>query len=476
MGVLLWFRRDLRIQDNQALRHALAQAEQQDTWLLPVFVLDPRLIKPAGAARLGYLAACLQDLHAGLREIGAPGLHVLTSQPERALAELATNTGADDLVHAHDFGPYGQQRDRQVGQAMARIGRNVHMYDLPYLHRPGAVTKNDRSLYRVFTPFYKRWAALAAPAVAPTPTTWAPASTPIAPGGLELVKPWLAGLPTQAAESAGSRAAHDRLTEFLAEEVQHYGEQRDRPDLNRTSRLSAALKYGTLHPRTVLAAAQAMPGSEPFIRQLAWRDFYAQVLFDRPDSAHENYVAKFDALQWASGPQADDWFAAWALGRTGYPLVDAGMRQLQQTGWMHNRVRMVVASFLTKDLHIAWQRGARHFMAHLVDGDLASNAHGWQWAAGTGTDASPYYRIFNPVSQGEKYDPSGHYVRRWIPELRHLPDAAAHQPWAHEHGYRHGYPRRIVDHAQERAVALAMLERTKSDEPGRSTTGHVAKK
>jgi deoxyribodipyrimidine photo-lyase len=220
--------------------------------------------------------------------------------------------------------------------------------------------------------------------------------------------------------------------------------------------MSAHLKYGEIHPRTMLAGmvGRGSKGAEAFRTELAWREFYADVLWHRPDSLREYLRPEFARLRYSPpGWQLE----AWQAGQTGFPLVDAGMRQLLHEGWMHNRVRMVTASFLVKDLHVEWQHGARHFMRHLVDGDVASNTHNWQWAAGSGTDAAPYVRVFNPVTQGLRFDPDGRYVRRYVPELAHLEGSAAHTPWDHSDGYAHGYPQRIVDHAVERQEALDRL-------------------
>jgi deoxyribodipyrimidine photo-lyase len=233
-----------------------------------------------------------------------------------------------------------------------------------------------------------------------------------------------------------------------------------------TSALSAHLKYGELHPRTLLADLGSDPGegAERYRFELCWRDFYADVLWHEPASAREDLRPALADMTYDDGPLADERFTAWADGRTGFPFVDAGMRQLRATGWVHNRARMVVASFLVKDLHLPWQRGARHFMHWLRDGDLASNMHGWQWVAGTGTDAAPYFRIFNPVKQGLTFDPDGEYVRRWVPELRGVPGAAAHEPWLLPGGLPDGYPARVVDHSVERAEALRRYEAARSGE------------
>ncbi|MEJ7703799.1 MAG: deoxyribodipyrimidine photo-lyase [Geodermatophilaceae bacterium] len=231
--------------------------------------------------------------------------------------------------------------------------------------------------------------------------------------------------------AAGEQAALQRWNDFRDERLTRYAEDRNRPDLPATSRLSAYLRWGCLHPRTPLADLKGRTGkgAEVFGKELAWREFYADVLFHRPDSAREHYLPRYKNLKVDTGKSADARFTAWTQGRTGYPIVDAGMRQLLSEAWIHNRIRMVVASFLVKDLHLGWKEGARHFMRHLVDGDLASNQHGWQWTAGSGTDASPFYRVFNPVKQGQKFDPDGDYVRRYVPELRGIEGAAVHTPW-----------------------------------------------
>ncbi|MDQ2708303.1 MAG: FAD-binding domain-containing protein, partial [Actinomycetota bacterium] len=247
-----------------------------------------------------------------------------------------------------------------------------------------------------------------------------------------------------------------------------YHSARDRPDLHGTSRLSPYLRFGCLHPRTLLAdlARQQGAGPDTYRSELAWREFYADVLWHRPSTARQNADSRFDALPTVDGPEARRRFDAWCAGRSGYPIVDAGMRQLLAEGWLHNRVRMIVASFLVKDLHLPWQCGARHFMRHLVDGDLASNQHGWQWTAGSGTDAAPYYRIFNPTTQGERFDPSGDYVRHYVPELRGVPGKAVHRPWKLPGGPPAGYPPPMVDHTVERKDALARYEIIKAARRG----------
>jgi deoxyribodipyrimidine photo-lyase len=254
--------------------------------------------------------------------------------------------------------------------------------------------------------------------------------------------------------TAGEDAAWKRWKQFKKNALAQYDEARNRPDLDGTSMLSHHLKYGEIHPRSLLA--ELKPEHIVFIKEICWREFYADILFHNPTSSSRSLDARYDSIMpWASGAEAEKLLDAWCQGRTGYPIVDAGMRQLTTTGWMHNRVRMIVASFLVKDLHIPWQRGAKFFMQHLRDGDIASNSHGWQWTAGCGTDASPFYRVFNPISQGIKFDPDGNYVRHYVPELAHLTGASIHEPWETLGGYDEGYPERIVDHKAEREVALA---------------------
>ena len=242
-----------------------------------------------------------------------------------------------------------------------------------------------------------------------------------------------------------------RWRAFRDSALTDYASGRNRPDREGSSRMSVHLKWGEVHPRTLLADLGQSKSHETFRNELCWREFYAHVLWHQPQTAREYMKQELAGIAYDDpGPQFD----AWRQGRTGYPVVDAGMRALAAEGWLHNRLRMIVASFLVKDLHVEWTHGARHFMAHLVDGDLASNQHGWQWVAGTGTDAAPFFRVFNPVLQGLKFDPNGDYVRRWVEELRDVPGPDVHEPWKLRDGLPNGYPERIVDHATERAEAL----------------------
>jgi deoxyribodipyrimidine photo-lyase len=446
---VLWFRRDLRLGDNPAL---LAARDAAGDGVLPLFVLDDALRRSSGAVRLAFLYRSLRALD---QDLGGR-LVVLRGRPENVVPRVAREIEASSVHVAADFGPYGRERDERVAAALADRVPLVRTGS-PYAIAPGRVRKDDGTPFRVYTPFYRAWRrhgwrGPADPAGAGVrwltgvDSTGVPAD-PQQPAGLELPQ-------------AGEAAALRRWAEFCESALAGYADHRDRPDLAGTSRLSVHLKYGTVHPRTLLAdlSGRTGPGAETFRKELAWREFYADVLWHEPRSARECLNTTFAALRLDSD---QDRFAAWAEGRTGYPIVDAGMRQLRAEAWVHNRVRMIVASFLVKDLHLDWTLGAREFLHRLVDGDLASNNHGWQWVAGCGTDASPYHRVFNPVTQGLKFDPSGDYVRRYVPALRSVTGSAVHEPWDLPEGPPAGYPERIVDHAAARAEALARYEKVR---------------
>jgi deoxyribodipyrimidine photo-lyase len=314
-----------------------------------------------------------------------------------------------------------------------------------YLVSPGRVAKKDGTPYKVFTPFFGAWrqAGWRQPARSDSARWLDPAR--LAVDRCQIPDPGAA-----LAVAAGEEAARSQWAAFVDDGLDRYDDHRDRPDLDATSGMSAHLKFGTIHPRTMVADLDLRrTGAQTYLRELAFRDFYAAVLHHWPDSAWRNWNSHFDDIQTDTGPAARRRFEAWKAGETGFPIVDAGMRELHATGFMHNRVRMVVASFLVKDLHLPWQWGAGWFLDQLTDGDMASNQHGWQWCAGCGTDAAPYFRVFNPAAQGEKFDPSGDYVRRWVPEL-----ADADDPLLRKGERPQGYPAPIVDHRAERAEAL----------------------
>jgi deoxyribodipyrimidine photo-lyase len=437
---VLWLRRDLRLADAPAL----VAAADGGAPVLPLFVLDDVLRSPSGAPRLAFLYRCLRELE----ERTDGRLRVLTGRPEEVVPRVARDTGATAVHISADAGPYGRERDARVRAALGDVP--LVATGSPYAVSPGTLTKADGTPYRVYSPFARAWRArgVHSPARTPKELAWTDGGLPT--DGVP-DDPDLGGV---VLPEAGERAALRRWAAFREQSLSAYGETRDRPAVDGTTALSVYLKYGCVHPRTLLADLGQDEGALKLAGELAWRDFYADVLWHRPEAAREDLSPSLAGLEHDEGPEADGRFAAWAAGRTGYPIVDAGMRQLLSEAWMHNRVRMVVGSFLTKDLHLPWQRGARHFMAHLRDGDLASNAQGWQWVAGTGTDPAPYFRVFNPVTQGRQHDPDGDYVRRWVPELRDVPGRAVHEPWTLPGGLPPGYPERLVDHAAERVEAL----------------------
>ena len=426
----MWFRRDVRLSDNPALVAAAAEAD-----VVPVFVVDPTF-DTAGTPRRAYLHDCLTSLDRSIRDNGGPGLLIRRGDPVAVIPKLVQEVDAGSVFVSRDFGPYGRVRDAAVASALQESGRRLRGVGSPYAVMPGEVRKDDGSPYAVFTPFSKVWRRVGWNAPidrdGPPDVRWAEAAVD-SQALFERPDPGFVLPPV------GEKAARTRWREFLRDGLGAYPEQRNLPALDGTSRLSPALRWGTVHPRQLLADLDASGAGERahtvFSSELAWREFYADVLFQRPESAWQNLNRKMDPMPVDTDAAARRRFERWSEGDTGFGIVDAGMRQLAATGWMHNRVRMIVASFLVKDLHLPWQWGARWFMQHLIDGDLASNNHGWQWVAGTGTDAAPYFRVFNPTTQQERYDPTGEYVTRWAPEP----------------------VRPMLDHAAERAEALGRL-------------------
>jgi deoxyribodipyrimidine photo-lyase len=420
MPTLLWFRRDVRLHDLPPLLDAAAV----DGEVLACYVLDPRLEASSGPRRLQYLYDALRDLHANLDG----RLLINRGRPEQRIPLLAKAIGAASVHISADFSPFGRRRDEAVRAALGEVP--LEETGSPYLVSPGGVTKDDGTPYKVFTPFFNGWRSHG----------WRPPANSNAnsarwidprdvPGGTDIPDTAL-----QLALPAGETAARRQWAQFVADGLEDYADDRDRPDLDATSRMSAHLKFGTIHPRTMAADLIRGEGAQTYLRELAFRDFYAAVLYQWPESTWWNWNRSFDKIQVDEDRAL---FDAWKAGRTGFPIVDAGMRQLAQTGFMHNRLRMIVASFLVKDLHLPWQWGARWFLEQLVDGDMANNQHGWQWSAGCGTDAAPYFRVFNPTTQGKKFDPDGSYVRRWVPEVD-----------------GDDYPAPIIDHSSERKEAL----------------------
>ena len=444
---IIWFRRDLRIGDHPALLEAIKNSDE----IVPLFILDKSQIEEAGAKLLAYMGQSLRALDESLGN----KLHIIEGDQVEVLKDLIARYNVKEVHISDEYERYGAARDARVEAAGIPLIRTGS----PYAVKPGRVVKpSDATPYRVYTPFYRAWRThgYRGPVAAPKDIK---APTPPAeyrnfpdfpfPDGVHVIE-------------AGEAAALRRFKEFKKKGLDSYDENRNFASIDGTSKMSTYLKFGEIHPRTLLDGLDETKAQDTFRKEIAWREFYADVLFNNPDTDTEYYAPRFKEMRYDKpGKQ----FKAWCEGKTGYPFVDAAMRQLLLEGWMHNRTRMVVASFLVKDLHLEWQLGERFFAEHLVDYDVASNAHGWQWTAGTGTDASPYYRVFNPIEQGRRFDENGDYIRRYVPELAHLSGAEIHEPWLFLDGYSHGYVERVVDHAVERIESLERLKEIKADKP-----------
>jgi deoxyribodipyrimidine photo-lyase len=465
---LVWFRNDLRVSDNPAFAAAAASGLP----LLCVFILDeggegPR---PPGAASRWRLDHALAALESELARRGG-ALHLLQGRAEHVLPRVVEAANASAIFWNRRYGGAEIARDARLKQAFRERGREVSSFNGALLAEPWRVAAKAGGAFKVFTPF---WRALRAQ-LEPRPPLPAPerlcaavwpaaAPRPVPRQKLRLApqKPnWAEGFPDP---DAGEAGAQRRLRDFLGCKLDGYGNNRDRLDLGATSGLSAHLHFGEISPRQISAAVPASArGADKFLSELGWREFSCHLLFAFPDLSWRNFNPRFDAFPYARDATAEGDLAAWRQGRTGYPVVDAAMRELWTTGNMHNRARMVAASFLTKHLLIDWREGEKWFWDTLADADEASNAASWQWVAGCGADAAPYFRIFNPVTQGEKFDPEGAYVRRFCPELAGLPAPYIHKPWTAppallaEAGVKLGqnYPAPIVDHDFARRRALA---------------------
>ena len=460
--VIHWFRRDLRLQDNTAL-HAAIYSQRM---VVPLFILDPVLLRSqyVGAPRVAFMLEGLRNLDESLRTLGS-GLLVRHGRPEEILPRLAHDMGAEAIYWNADYSPYARQRDMQIERA---LDIPVHRFDDTLILPPGTVLKDDGEPYTVFTPFMRRWRSAVVPQVIPrlrADSAFHPLRDLAAdrvPSARDL------GFDTSVALPAAAEAAAERrLSAFLEDAIFSYADGRNSLLTNPfegedrgTSVLSPYLRFGMVSARMMYERARevhSLAGNESgrrsvetWINELIWREFYTHILFHFPHVMSGSFRPKYDALQWLDWSEG---LEAWQKGRTGFPIVDAAMRQLRTIGWMSNRARMIVASFLTKDLLISWRHGERFFMQNLIDGDPAANNGGWQWAAGTGTDAQPYFRIFNPASQSQKFDPDGEYIRAWVPGLRDVSAKAIHSP--SQYGMRpEGYPAPIVDHKEARERTL----------------------
>lgn len=474
MPTLVWFRQDLRLHDHPALHHAV----QQGDVVLPVYIHAPEEEKPwePGGATKWWLHHSLASLDASLRAKGSQ-LVLREGSSLEELEKLIAEAGISRVVWNRRYEPAIIKRDEKIKAALKERGIAVESFNGSLLHEPWEVRTKEGKPYQVYTPMWKAYQAQAeprqpipVPKELPAPVKW--------PRSIELEKlkllptiMWDAGF--YDAWKPGETAALQRLKHFSKQSAGEYKNQRDLPGIDGTSRLSPCLHFGEVSPNQIWHTIQQMrqadgsphvlEQSEVYLKEVAWREFAYHLLFNFPHTPKEPLRAEFAKFPWKEDSTK---LKAWQRGQTGYPIVDAGMRQLWATGWMHNRIRMVVASFLVKHLLIPWQRGAEWFWDTLVDADLASNTLGWQWTAGCGADAAPYFRVFNPMQQGERFDANGAYVRRWVPELAALPDKYLHSPWTApamvlaEAKVVLGktYPRPIVDHAEARNGALAAYE------------------
>ncbi len=456
--VIHWFRRDLRVTDNTALAAAAKAAAN----VIPVYVQSPwtGAHRWTGPHRQEFLCGSLACLDAGLRALGSR-LIVRRGDAVLALERLVQETRAEAIFYNRDPDPFG----RATEERLARLNVDLHAFQDVCIHERDEVKSGKGEPYRVFTPYAKTWRKLDKPEVSGRlPALFTPAD--VAAGPRPKLTDWNLQ-PTGRIVEAGETAARARLAHFLDGPVEQYALGRDRPGGAAGSRLSQDLRHGLLSIREVFARsvkkAAELPGTarrgvDTFVNELIWREFYMQVLWHHPTVLDHDFSPKFRGLNW---PGDEGHFARWRAGETGFPIVDAAMRQLNETGFMPNRARMIVAMFLTKDLQLDWRRGEQYFMHQLTDGEIASNNGGWQWSAGTGADAAPYFRIQNPWTQTKRYDPDGAYIKRWLPELRDVKPGNLARPPTAGSPLARGYPLPLVDHASARAKTLAMFARAR---------------
>lgn len=465
--VIHWFRRDLRLEDNTALNQAAVSGQP----VVPVFILDPALLSGErfSARRMAFLLDGLRSLHDDLVALGSR-LLVLQGHPEDVLGALIHELGASAVYANEDYSPYARKRDNALAE---RLGVPLHLVADQLVHAPGQVTKGDGKPYTVYTPFRRVWESL--PKLPPVTIDLRSRLHPLSDRhGADVPDMRALGLNENIALPirAGASEAARKLETFLHGAIYNYADGRDALVADPfdggdmfggafgTSYLSPYIRFGMISPRVLVQGAHAARDAAPnagvrkgvdvWVSELAWRDFYAHILYFFPHVTSRSFKPVYDKVSWRAD-KSD--LERWQAGQTGFPVVDAAMRQMNTLGWMHNRARMIVASFLTKDLLAYWREGDVYFMQQLLDGDLAANNGGWQWAASTGTDAQPYFRIFNPVSQSERFDPNGEYIRHWVPELRDVPAKHIHAPWLMT-APPPAYPRPMVDHAFARERTL----------------------
>ncbi len=478
-----WIRRDLRLTDNTALHAALSDHEL----IAPVYILDPALLKSGRNAdgthgpRIAWMLDGLRALDTDLRAIGSR-LIVRHGQPRTELPALAKQIGAAAVYFNRDYSPYALKRDSEMHTLLEGVGIAAHDFKDLVVHEATETLSQAGQPFSVYSPYRKAWNALPKPSLYPapqhlhTPETIDSMAIPTAADfGMEAA--------AQPITEASEAAARKNLAEFMAAPIYDYADNRNSPALDGSSIMSPYLRWGMISPRTAFDAAQhalstapnkdARDGVDKWIGELVWREFYYQVLARNPHVTRGAFRPMYDALQYENGQDVPALLTAWQTGQTGYPIVDAAMRQMNATGWMHNRCRMLTASFLCKDLLIDWKIGERYFMQRLLDGDLACNNGGWQWTAGVGTDAAPYFRVFNPATQAVKFDPDGAYVRRWLPELRNVPNQYIHEPHTMPDDVQQAagcivgrdYPAPLVDHSVQRDRVLKLFDAVRAANP-----------
>lgn len=462
--VIHWFRRDLRLSDNSALSAASREAGS----VIPVYVLSEWSGRHrwTGANRQHFLCGCLASLEKNLRTIGGR-LVIRQGDPVAELEKLVVETGAEAVFFNRDPDPHGRETESRLAVMAARRGIALRDFKDVCVHERDEVLTGTGDPFRVFTPYARAWQKVSRPAMSPRPKALA---TP--PGISSLPLPsldtWNLFGPARGILEPGEKAARRRLADFLSDRLAGYGAARDFPSEQSTSRLSQDLRFGLLSIREVFDAVEKRAAELPaagrdnaakFIAELIWREFYMQILWHFPEVLDHEFSPKFRRLRWPGNMRN---LERWAEGTTGFPIVDAAMRELRETGFMHNRARMIAAMFLTKDLHLDWRLGEAFFMQNLTDGEIASNNGGWQWSAGTGADAAPYFRIQNPWIQTQRYDPEGAYIKTWIPELRDVPPEKFFVPPASGHPLAKAYPSPIVDHSEARNTTLDLFAACKA--------------
>ncbi|MDW7978991.1 MAG: deoxyribodipyrimidine photo-lyase [Verrucomicrobiales bacterium] len=467
--VIHWFRRDLRLSDNTALSAASARAEE----VVPVYIFDEAAFRSAGCsnAALAFMSSAVAALKESLRARGYE-LIIRRGAPETELVELCKALSAEAVFCNKCYEPEEKRVEGRVFAALNGAGFGFESFKDSVVWEEQEILTQAGKPFTVFTPYAKAWKARGMPSPRPGFTRRCARARSVEVRSHELPAEFLSPKNSELISvfGVGEQGGLALLRKFMRDRVYEYAAVRDYPAVEGTSRLSPHLRWGTVGIRTVLAelmrarAEADAPGQrkscDVFLTELIWREFYNQILANFPHVAQRSFRPEYEAIKWSENREH---FQAWCWGMTGYPVVDAAMRCLNATGWLHNRLRMIVAMFLTKDLLINWQWGERYFMQKLVDGDLAANNGGWQWCAGTGTDAAPYFRIFNPVAQGKRFDPRGEFVRRWVPELASAPPELVHEPWKDPSLLkRTGYPCRVVLHTEQRIRALELYKSARS--------------